>query len=134
LALSGCAESLPGAPTGTVDAYSVTIGDCTGPISSGVADRLELIDCAAEHNWEAFAATKLDPEKYPGNPALTRTAGEYCEAAFADFVGAKINKSKYDLTFLLPTDDTWAAGDREVVCLAGSASKQLTGSLEGIGK
>jgi hypothetical protein len=132
LLLAGCAgQGLATPTTGTVDAYSVAIGECTGPIPTGVTDRLELIACADEHNWEAFTATTLESEKYPGSPALTRTAGEFCEKAFADFVGVKVTKSKYDLTFLLPTDETWAAGDREVVCLAGSASKMTAGSLEG---
>jgi hypothetical protein len=135
LLLAGCAgQGLATPTTGTVDAYSVSIGECTGPIPSGLTDRLELIDCAEEHNWEAFTATTLESKKYPGSPALTRTAGEFCETAFADFVGVKVTKSKYDLTFLLPTDETWAAGDREVICLAGSAGKMVTGSLEGIKK
>jgi hypothetical protein len=130
--LGGCAEEPTGDPE--VDAYSVQVGQCTGPISVGEADRLTVLDCAGEHNWEAFAQTTLDAAKYPGNAKVTEEAGVFCEAAFADFVGIKVNKSSYSLTFLQPTEVTWEAGDRDVLCLAGKASGEITGSLEGLKK
>jgi hypothetical protein len=130
--LGGCAEEPVGDPE--VDAYSVQLGQCTGPISVGEEDRLTVLDCATEHYWEAFAQTALDAEKYPGNAKVTEEAGVFCEAAFADFVGVKVNKSNYSLTFLQPTEETWEAGDRDVLCLAGSAGGQVTGSLEGLKK
>ena len=42
--------------------------------------------------------------------------------------------SGYDMFYLYPVEQSWAAGDREVVCLAGSDKGKLTGSLKGVEK
>ncbi|MDR1711013.1 MAG: septum formation family protein [Propionibacteriaceae bacterium] len=130
--LAACAE--PEADSNVVDAYSLQLGQCTGEIPAGGADRLTLLDCAGEHSWEAFAQTEATGAKFPGNAELTKDAGEFCEAAFEEFTGVKVSKSKYALTYLEPTEETWAAGDRAITCLAGKASGGVVGSLESVGE
>ena len=138
--LAGCATAPgPRGPEGqvtaraTVDTYSLRVGDCTGPIPAGSADRFTLIPCGDKHNWEAFARMTLNDDAYPGAKTVSERAGAFCEDAFAAFVGVKRSKSAYELTSLQPTQATWDNfGDREILCLAGRSTGTVTGSLEGI--
>lgn len=116
----------------TTDSFSVRVGDCTGALPSDTTAKLNLLPCSAEHHWEAFASAKLTGDDFPGAAAVRSQAEEACDAAFEGFVGVTAKKSKLDLTMLTPTKETWTqAGDREVVCLVGSPSGGLTGSLRG---
>jgi len=39
----------------------------------------------------------------------------------------------YDIGWLFPTQETWAAGDREVICFAYDLTlSKITGSINGI--
>lgn len=137
LALAGCA----GGPrdgggrvtaAATTDTYSVRVGDCLDKLPTESADELPLLPCSTPHYWEAFATSALTASDFPGNAGVKEQAQQACEAAFEPFVGLAAKKSKLDLTMLTPTKDTWTqAGDREVVCLVGSSSGNITGTLKG---
>lgn len=140
LLLAGCGA--PGArnssgqvtAAATADAFSIAVGDCTGPIPNGSVERLALIPCAEPHAWEAFARTELDGTEYPGARQIQDAADEFCGVEFKAFVGVSLSKSLYQATYLQPTKQTWEdAGDREVLCLVGLASGGIEGSLRGIG-
>jgi hypothetical protein len=46
-----------------------------------------------------------------------------------------VDDSKYEVTYLSPAKESWTqAQDREVVCLVGSSSGNITGSLKGKAK
>ncbi len=137
LALAGCAggpRDSAGQVTApaTTDTYSVRVGDCLDKLPSESTDELSLLPCGAPHYWEAFATSTLTASAYPGNAAVGDQARAACETAFAPFVGTTAKKSKLDLTMLTPTKETWTqADDREVVCLVGSQSGGITGTLKG---
>jgi hypothetical protein len=137
--LAGCAgEPSPSPDTpssGRTDAFSLKIGDCTGPLTSGTVDELTLIPCAEPHAWEAFAATDLQGEDFPGAGKVQDQSEEFCNDQFKAFVGLSVSKSEYHLTVLQPTKQTWNdAGDRQVTCLAGDGEGKVEGSLAGSNK
>lgn len=137
LALAGCT----GGPrdgggqvtaAATTDTYSVRVGDCLDKLPTESADELPLLPCSTPHYWEAFATSTLTASDFPGNAAVKAQAQEACEAAFEPFIGLAAKKSKLDLTMLTPTKDTWTEfDDREVVCLVGSSTGNITGTLKG---
>ena len=119
----------------TADAFAIEVGDCTGPISNGSVDTLSLIPCGQEHAWEAYARDELTGDDYPGASLIQDQAEKFCFTEFRTFVGVSPAKSKFRATFLQPTKQTWEqAGDREIVCLAGSTSGGIVGTLRDAGE
>ncbi len=141
LLLAGCAVGVPRDSAGqvtaaaTTDAFSIKVGDCVGKVAGETAAELPLVPCAETHHWEAFSASNLEGEDFPGNAEVRDQADRACRAAFKGFIGVAADDSKYEVTFLSPTKETWTqAADREVVCLVGSLSGGITGTLKGVGK
>jgi hypothetical protein len=116
----------------TADTFSVRVGDCLDKLPSDSTDSLTLLPCGQAHHWEAFATASLTGDDFPGSSAVREVAEKACDAQFVTFVGIAVNKSKLELTMLTPTKDTWTqAADREVVCLVGTPSGGITGTLKG---
>jgi hypothetical protein len=140
LALGGCAAGVRDeagrvtAPA-TTDTFSVRVGDCLDKLPSESTEELSLLPCTEPHYWEAFATATLAGDDFPGTAAVRNQAEDECTRAFTDFVGVTARKSKLELTILTPTKETWTqANDREVVCLVGSPSGGVTGTLQGAAK
>ena len=56
---------------------------------------------------------------YPGYDAILKVTAERCGAAFAAYDGIPLSQSKFIYHSVAPTPASdWAAGDREVVCMA----------------
>lgn len=141
LALCGCATQGPRNSAGEVtapapaDAFSLQVGDCTGPLTTGTVEQVKLMPCAEPHYWEVFGATELGGDEFPGAGKVQDLAEEFCNAGFKEFVGVSVGKSDYDLTVLQPTRQTWtSADDRAVTCLVGSGEGEIEGSLKGVKK
>lgn len=117
--------------TAGVDVFSLQVGDCTGPVTTGTANQLTLIPCEQPHSWEVFAATELEGEEFPGAGEVQDLAEEFCNAEFKAFIGLSVGKSSYNATILQPTKQTWnSAGDRTVTCLVGRDDGEIEGSLK----
>lgn len=141
LGLAGCTAEGPRNSAGQVtapvptDVFSLQVGDCTGPLTSGTVGQVTLVPCAQPHAWEVFAATELQGDAFPGAGKVQDQAEEFCNDQFKVFVGVAVNKSEYHLTVLQPTKQTWNdAGDRQVTCLAGDGEGKTEGSLRNAGK
>jgi hypothetical protein len=60
-------------------------------------------------------------------------ADELCGGdAFTDYVGRTYLSSQYFYQELWPSEETWADGDRQVVCMLDTAGE--TGSLRGVNR
>jgi hypothetical protein len=141
LGTAGCSEQGPRNSAGEVtasvptDAFSLQVGDCTAPLTTGTVGELTLVPCAEPHAWEAFATTDLEGDEFPGAGKVQDQAEEFCNHQFKAFVGVSVSKSRYDLTILQPTKQTWTDGDdRQVTCLVGDGKGKVEGSLRGIEK
>jgi hypothetical protein len=139
--LSGCSTDAPRDSAGqvtaaaTTDAFSIEVGDCVGKVDGDSAQKLPLMPCEQAHFWEAYASSTLDGTDFPGTSQVNDLSDKACRAAFTGFVGIARDDSKYEVTFLTPTKESWTqAQDREVVCLVGSSSGNITGSLKGKAK
>ncbi len=105
----------------TVSVFDLDVGDCFNvDEDSEIIEEVELLDCDAEHFYEVFALVEHpadDDEEYPGEDELDDFAFNECEGEFEDYVGAAYEDSDYYITYLTPSEQTWAVGDREVVCV-----------------
>lgn len=133
-------------PNGTVtqenndaDVFSIKVGDCANDLSgddtsdSSNVSSVDLVPCTQAHLYEAYATQDVaDASDYPGDDALTKEADDICQGAFDGFLGVSYDDSKMDYTFLYPTPDSWATGDRNVLCLmVDPDGNTITGSLKG---
>jgi hypothetical protein len=139
--LAGCSTDGPRNSAGqvtaaaTTDTFSIKVGDCVGKLDGDSAQELPLTPCDQAHFWEAYASSTLEGTDFPGTSQINELSDKACSAAYKGFVGIAMDDSKYEVTYLSPTKESWTqATDREVVCLVGSSSGNLTGSLKGTAK
>lgn len=130
--LSGC--SLLGLES--VEDMQLTLGQCIDDSVVGQEGEQEVgvlpeVDCTEPHTGEVYYVEDLTDEVF--NPVTVgNAADEACYDAFEPFVGIAPEESRYYISSIVPSYDTWEAGDRQVACLlVGEVDEQLTGSLKG---
>jgi Septum formation len=139
--LEGSAERLepePGADgAGTeppaAEASAPRVGDCLNLDESTSDEADPRVPCEQEHDGEVYAVHQLPDGEFPGDDAAATSADELCVGSFPQFVGMAYEDSALDFTWGVPTAETWAGGDREVVCVVVDPDKKVTGSLRGAG-
>ncbi|HWR86383.1 MAG TPA: septum formation family protein [Rhodoglobus sp.] len=144
VALAGC-SLLPGGnggnPSGgetpaadgeTVDVFTVKVGDCLndGGVEGEVSETV-VIDCAEPHDSEAYASIMIEDGDFPGDDVVADRAVTECTTEFNAFVGLDYQASSLDFAYYYPTQDSWANGDREILCLIVDPAGKVEGSLQG---
>jgi hypothetical protein len=144
VALAGC-SLLPGGnggnPSGgetpsadgeTVDVFTVKVGDCLndGSVEGEVSETV-VIDCAEPHDSEAYASIMIEDGDFPGDDVVGDRAVTECTTEFNAFVGLDYQQSALDFAYYYPTEESWANGDREILCLIVDPAGKSTGSLQG---
>ena len=81
-----------------------------------------------------IARTELPDGDYPGEDAAREKADTFCTSEFKTFVGVATKDSSLDMFYMYPLKESWATGDREVLCFAGLDKGGLKGSLKGTKK
>jgi len=118
------ATSLEPDATGTPgleDVPTAEVGACINAVDllggDGVSE-IPTVECTEEHDTQVFAVVELPDGEYPGDDALATLVLDECGAAFEGFVGVPPAESTLEFDGLSPSEDTWAVGDREIICLA----------------
>jgi Septum formation len=121
---------------GTASVFDLTVGDCfDDPSESGEISSVSAIDCAQPHDNEVFALYDYDGSgDYPGEGTLTTAADDGCIDRFDAYVGTPYLDSEVFSTHLIPTEESWGTGDREIVCVLYIPNEKIEGSLEGSGR
>lgn len=146
-AVAGCSDDDDGpdrdeegsiSEEGDLSAFSMEVGDCFDDPDSltmgtnSTVFELPAVPCNQPHDNEVFALIDLegDDDDYPGQDAVLTEGQERCEAAFEDYVGVSFDESALSMDpYLFPTEQTWSAGDREIVCALYAADlSKLSGS------
>lgn len=141
----GGATTTTGVPTTEPTPTPVTdlaTGDCVSgaPFSGDPADLAtdaEVTDCAVPHDGEVVGVvtyTQGPDDAYPGQDEVATFAQDQCATAFEDYVGVPYGSSSLSMVSLWPTEDSWAGGDREAVCVAFEPDAPLTASVAGRGR
>jgi Septum formation len=123
------------------DVFTIKVGQCLNDAAaSGEVSSVPVVDCTKPHDTEAFKSIELTEDTYPGDTAISDRAETECDNAFESFVGIAVADSTSIVdAWYLPTADSWAGGDREILCLVGSVDAdrkpvKTTGSLKGAAK
>ncbi len=119
-----------------IEANSLAVGDCIDMSTVGsMIDTVPTVDCTTPHDGEVFALFTLEPDAdFPDD--LPMDAEEQvttlCSGAFADYVGAAYEDSSIYISYITPTDATWAQGDDQLQCLL-LVDEPVTTSIAGSG-
>jgi hypothetical protein len=120
--------------------YSPSVGDCfdrrrVQPEQGGPRVIL-LLDCGLPHAFEVFGVFEFDTSalqppsgtapSFPGEDPLTADARLRCPPLFAEWVGLPYELSELELSWLLPSQDNWASGDRTIGCTIFDPSTERT--------
>ena len=134
--LGACSFPLGGANQGgsEVSAFDLEAGLCFNDPGNEEEEvtSVSRVQCEQPHDNEVFAVFDYSGQgdEFPGQDALRGQADEECEARFEDYVGIPYEDSVLLATYLTPTEQTWAQGDREIVCYLYERDAQLTGSAK----
>jgi hypothetical protein len=102
--------------------FDLAAGDCFDDGDIAVGSEVEeigdvpVVDCSEPHDNEVYATVTVEGDSFPGDQQVADHADRVCHAAFEDFVGLDYQSSVLDFGWLVPTTDSWAAGDRLVTC------------------
>ena len=118
-------------------ATGLQVGDCLGglPRSTGDVDLSALTpsSCAEHHIYEVFGLTRATGTSF-SLAGVKDQADTYCTGAFATYVGVPFSLSDLSVSYIYPSAETWAAGDRQLICVVADAKEQnRTDSLRGSG-
>ena len=116
--------------------FDLEVGDCFGATTADQVDSVVVVDCEETHIYEVFALVDHEAggdEAYPGDEAIGQYADDVCRGPFTDYVDHDYETSVYWITTVTPSAETWADGDREIVCTLklGEEAQETTGSAEG---
>ena len=111
-----------------------TVGECVDalvPDGEEVSD-LPTTSCDGEHLGEVVGTVTVpEADTWPGQAAHEAQAGAECPPAFAAYVGRSYDESRLEMSYLYPTEASWAGGDRQIVCVVFEpAGARRSGSVK----
>lgn len=116
----------------TTDVFTIKVGDCLNDgAATGEVSEVKVIDCASEHDSEAYKSITMTDGDFPGETAVDDQAVSECTSAFTSFIGMDYETSTLDFSYYYPTADSWKQGDREILCLVVDPNGKSSGTLEG---
>jgi hypothetical protein len=116
----------------TQDVFALGVGDCVTDSSlEGEVSEVSTIDCSQSHSSEVYHSYLMTDASLPDQTGIETVVQDQCLPAFQAFVGLAYQDSVLEVSYLAPTQDSWDAGDRELLCLIYDPSGDVTGSLAG---
>jgi len=123
---------------GSLDAFSMRVGDCFDDGSAFADDNPEIgsvpgVPCSKPHDNEVYAVFDVNAASFPGDE-MAAMAQDACIERFEAFVGRDYESSSLDVASLYPSRESWQEqNDREVVCAVYDINAQkLAGSVKGL--
>ena len=118
------------ATKGKVVATNVAAGDCITDVPNGtLVQTVPKVSCDQPHAGEAYAVLTMPDGNYPGQSAINEWQNK-CPGELESYSANAVNDESIGVFVLYPTAETWAQGDRAIVCIATTDDKR-TGSLKG---
>lgn len=144
MALSGCsllnqlgnttprdASGTPTAANSDANVFSIKVGDCLDDAtSSGTVTTAPIVPCNQPHDSEAYAAVTMKGSAFPGDDAVKDQASTGCATDFPAFIGISYDDSALSISYYFPTKDSWANGDRQILCTVYDPAAKTTGTLK----
>jgi hypothetical protein len=102
---------------GTLSVTDLRVGDCFSTDGATEIADVDAVPCTEPHTFEVFGV-----HTYEGALPLTDASSEavfrdLCEADFEAYVGAPYDTSAIYGSMISPSEETYADGDREYLCI-----------------
>lgn len=121
LAASGCGAQVP----------TAEVGDCLQMKSlEGEVTQIPTVDCTEEHDAQVVHAFDMPEGDYPSDEEWATVIEEGCLEGFEEFIGISYADSSLSVRDLSPTQESWEADDRQVLCVAFTEAEPATESFE----
>jgi hypothetical protein len=102
----------------TVTKADLRVGDCIESPPDGSPPSVERVGCNSPHKGEVYGVLALpESDEYPGDGAV-HAFQENCSAEFTRYATNAPAGPTFDRSVITPTQETWAKGDRSLVCIA----------------
>ena len=135
IALAAAVLAIAAVGCGVQSAFDLELGQCfDGGTTEQEVFTVTSKRCDEPHEKEVFVVFDYPngPQEFPGEDAIDDVVYGRCVPEFRAFVGKDWEASQLDFWYLVPTEETWGNGDREIVCAVVDGSDQkLTGSMRG---
>jgi hypothetical protein len=162
--LTGCggedsATTTTGTPTSAAPAGTTPTGPPPGATERGLRelepgdcfDRIDdpeasaravwLIECPRPHSHEVYEVLPYEGDgaaggtPYPGTAVVRDWSEQACYDRFEDFVGVRWTLSELDIEVWWPSEESWARGDRTVICgVVSTSGDRLEGTQRGVAR
>jgi hypothetical protein len=116
-----------------------SVGECYDPIlqrTIGSLLAMRIIECDEPHLSELLGIGEIDAAEdveWPGQVEVDIDAEDICRTIFRQYVGVSFERSRINMIYFSPNEETWASGDREVWCVADAVSAApFTESVRGL--
>lgn len=138
------ATALPGDPVESEEPLQIptaAVGECILDPYVGEADaegnwifsEVKVVPCDQLHYGEVYASGQSQLAEFDYDAVLAE-AEAYCAANYEAYVGIPYAESALYYDYWYPTEQSWAAGDRELTCLVTTLAEDSVGSYQGSGK
>jgi hypothetical protein len=113
-----------------VIATNLATGDCITDIPDGTLVKIvPKTECSEPHAGEVYAVLTMPDGQYPGQSTIDEWQNK-CPDELESYSADAATDDSIGVFVLYPTSETWAQGDREIVCLATTEDKR-SGSIKG---
>lgn len=102
-----------------VTASDLRVGDCIESPPDGVPPfRMQRVGCDRPHRGEVYAVTSMPESAGHPDEAAVRAFERTCTAEFHRYAPNAPAGPTYGRVVISPTPESWADGDRSMVCIA----------------
>ena len=124
--MAGCSSS---------SVLDLKVGDCIHLPHTETSVTIDHTSCSEEHQGEISAVVETSPngadDAFPGDSELNLQAEEACVSSFTAYVGSDYVTSSLDVSWLVPTEQSWKDGDRHIACVVyAQGDQKLTQSVK----
>lgn len=120
----------------SIHATDLQVGDCYNKSPSAQVNDVEVVDCSIPHLFEVYNNYQIPRSTFPDKSTMESEQRTACyDDVFETYVGVPYERSRLGVTTLIPSEESWAEGDRTITCaLVAEDSSRSTGSLRGAAK
>jgi hypothetical protein len=115
---------------GSISLTSLKAGDCIEQLPSGVTTSVDAVPCSKPHHAEVFAVFNLTASTYPGEEAVDTSSNTGCDSRLKTYSASAAADDAITVYYFAPTRQSWATGDRSVICIASDDTHLRTGSIK----
>lgn len=109
--------------------FELEVGGCYRDLAGGgQIETIEAVSCEEPHGLEVIALFDIDLPAFDRDE-VSLLAEDGCLERFEPYMGISYERSWYGLDWLQPSNGSWEAGDREVVCLVFPYDETITESV-----